>query len=289
MNYMIYVLLLMLLSCGKNDNPKPEDAAIFDNVPTSHAVIPGRIDEASGIAESRLNPGKIWVEQDSGNPTELSVIDTGGSFIKKIFIKGVKNRDWEDMAIAPGPEAGKNFIYIGETGDNNQKDSTYAFYRFAEPSMAADTVSNADKLSFKYPDGSHDAEGFFVNPGTKDIYIITKRDSQSRVYKLPYPQQTGSTATAVYVGNLPFSGVTSAAISSDGAEVIVKTYAALYYWKKTGNESPEVMFARSATKLGYKMEQQGEAVTFSNDNSGFYTLSEKPLINPVNLNFYKRK
>ncbi len=280
----------MLLSCGKHETTKPNvDAALFENTPVSYPIAPGKIDEASGIAVSKLNPGKIWVEQDSGNPPEISAIDTNGNFVKKILIKGITNRDWEDMALAPGPEAGKNYIYLAETGDNNQKDSSYAFYRFVEPSVTSDMVATADKLSFKYPDGSHDAEAFFVNPSTKDIYIITKRDSQSRVYRLPYPQDISSTIIATYVGALPFSGATSSAISTDGTEIMIKTYAAIYYWKKNGGEAPETTLMRSATKLGYQMEQQGEAITFDESNSGFYTLSEKPLLNPVNLNFYKRK
>jgi hypothetical protein len=287
---MIYLLLFLLLSCGKNDKPKPAgDVAIFENTPVSYPINPGKIDEASGIAISKLNPGKIWVEQDSGNPPELNAVDTNGNFVKKIPIDGVTNRDWEDMALAPGPEAGKNYIYLAETGDNNQKDSSYAFYRFPEPLISADNISGVDKLSFKYPDGSHDAEGFFVNPSTKDIYIITKRDSQSRVYRLPYPQSISTTTIATYVGALPFSGTTSAAISADGSELMIKTYAAIYYWKRNGNETPETTLTKEPTKLGYQMEQQGEAITFDEDNSGFYTLSEKPLLNPVNLNFYKRK
>ncbi|MEO7800504.1 MAG: hypothetical protein ABIR81_00815 [Ginsengibacter sp.] len=287
---MIYLLLFLLLSCSKNENPKPiEDVAIFENTPISYPVKPGKFDEASGIAISKLNPGRIWVEQDSGNPPELIAIDTNANLVKKIPITGVTNRDWEDMSLAPGPEAGKNYIYLAETGDNNQKDSSYAFYRFLEPSISIDNITGVDKLSFKYPDGPHDAEGFFVSPSTKDIYIITKRDSQSRVYRLPYPQSISTATTATYVGSLPFSGVTSAAISADGSELMIKTYAAIYYWKRNGNETPETSLTKEPTKLGYQMEQQGEAITFDEGNSGFYTLSEKPLLNPVNLNFYKRK
>ncbi len=130
---MLSLLLFVLMSCGKKESPLPVNVDAFEKTPVSYPITPGKIDEASGIAESKLNKGKIWVEQDSGNPAELSVIDSGGAFIKKIHIKGATNRDWEDMALAPGPEDGKSFIYIAETGDNFQKDSVYAFYRIAEP------------------------------------------------------------------------------------------------------------------------------------------------------------
>ena len=49
---------------------------------------------------------------------------------------------------------------------------------------------------------------YLVENSSKDIYIITKQDSPSRIYKIPYPQDTGATNTAVLVGSLSFGGVT---------------------------------------------------------------------------------
>jgi hypothetical protein len=41
---------------------------------------------------------------------------------------------------------------------------------------------------FQYPDGSRDAETLLLDPLTKDIYVISKREFEDiRVYRAPYP------------------------------------------------------------------------------------------------------
>ena len=241
------------------------------------------IEEASGIADSKVNPGHLWVEEDSGNPNELHLLKHDGTTQKKIYLAGITNRDWEDMTLS-GTD-----IYVGEIGDNNAVYPDYAFYKFPEPAMGVDTVRNIETIRFKYPDGSHDAEAFFVEPSTKNIYIITKRDSASRIYKLSAPLSISAMNTAELVGQLPYNGVVSAALSADEKEIIIKTYLALYYYAVTIGEKKEAALQRSYTKLPYVLEPQGEAVCFSAAGDGYYTLSEKGFASAQQLYFYKRK
>lgn len=241
------------------------------------------VGEISGIADSKLNPGYLWGEEDSGNPPQIYLIGHDGTVAKKIYIKAVTNRDWEDMALSG------NDIYIAETGDNNLSYTEYGFYKFPEPSATIDTVKNIESIRFKYPDGPHDAEAFLVDAASKDIYIITKRDNTSKVYKLAYPYSTAALNTATEAGSLPYSGVVSAAISIDGKEIIIKTYPALFHYKKNDGETIVQALQKNFTILPYKLEPQGEAISFASDNSGFYTLSEKGFGSSVNLYFYKRK
>lgn len=272
---------------------KPSSVAtvdIFESEPVSYPVKPGKLDEASGIADSKSHPGYLWVEEDSGNPNEIALISHKGEFLKKIKIRGATNRDWEDMVLANGPEKGKNYIYLGDIGSNKAKASKYYIYRFLEPALNVDTVSRVDKLVYQYPDGGHDAEAMLVDNGTKDIYIITKRDKQSAIYKLPYPQSTAKVNQAVLVGRLGFNGVVSAALSPDGEEILVKTYTRIYYWKRKAGQSIEEVLTEKPINISYQLEPQGEAICFKIDNSGFFTLSERPsFMKRVNLNFYKRK
>ncbi len=263
---------------------------LFADTPVSMPIKPGVIDEASGIADSRANAGFLWVEQDSGNPPEISLLAYNGTVAKKIFIKGVENRDWEEMALSKGPEAGADYIYLADIGDNYLQYNSYTIFRFKEPSSSTDTIAVYDKIAFKYPDGANNAEAILVESNSKDIYIITKSNVKTNIYKLPYPQSTIHISEAVLVGSLPFTIVVGAAISADNTEIIIKTYGALYYWKRTLNETIEQALRKPEVKLGYQLEAQGEAVSFKNDNSGFFTLSEKPMLaGAVNLNFYKRK
>ena len=63
------------------------------------------IKEASGIADSKMSPGFLWVEVDSGNPPRLYLLSHDALTEKKVYIKGATNRDWEDIALAAGPDA----------------------------------------------------------------------------------------------------------------------------------------------------------------------------------------
>jgi hypothetical protein len=276
---LILALAAIMFSSCKQEKVTSPQAGLFDSVPVSKPLSP-IVNEISGIADSKINPGFLWGHEDSGTPTQIYLINHNGTVSKKIFLKGITNRDWEDMAIAG------NEIYIGETGDNALSYNNYKFYRFAEPTAAADTVTAIEVIPFTYPDGPHDAEAFFVDPVSKDIYIITKSDNPSKVYRLSYP--FNATNTLSYVTSIPYTGVVSAAISNDGSEILVKTYTSLFYYKRnTGQTIAESLDMLNA-KPKYTIEPQGEAICFAADNSGFYTLSEKGFASWVNLYFYKR-
>lgn len=280
--FCLFLLLVGLPSCDKYKELPLSKTAVFKSNPEEKLVKP-IIQEASGMADSKLNAGNLWVHEDSGKPTQLYALVHDGKVVKKIFLKGLVNRDWEDMALA-GTD-----LFIGDIGDNNQVYPEYAFYQFPEPTLTTDTVKNSQMIRFRYPDGSHDAEAFLVDPQTKDILIITKQDDPSRIYRLAYPFNYAGINAVTLVGKLKYSGIVSAALSPDGAEILLKTYTSLYYYARTGNESMADALQKDFTNIPYVLEPQGEAITFAADNSGFYTLSEKGLAKTVNLNFYKRK
>ena len=279
-------MIIALWACRKSDG---EGQPPFEATPTS-VLIPTSITEASGLASSKSNPGYFWVHEDSGNPARIMLLNAAGSLVKLVVIDGADNVDWEDMSLSTGPDPSLNYIYLGDVGDNPLDRAEYAIYRFAEPSLTTDTVTTFDKIRFRYPDGAHDAEAILVESSTKDIYIITKPDNPSGIYKLPYPQNTTTINQAVAAGKLTFSGVTGAAMSMDSREIIVKTYPALNYFVRAAGESVEKTLQKTPVNLAaYQLEPQGEAVAFAADNSGFYTLSEKAHGSTVSLFFYKRK
>jgi hypothetical protein len=283
----IAVTGFLFLQCSKKETAAP--VLPFESKPVSTAVAPGQMDEVSGITASFTVPGSLWAQQDGGNPAEIMLINEQAVIQKRILLKAAFNRDWEEIASGGGPMADSNYLYIAETGDNNAVYNNYTIYRFIEPRLSTDTIFQYDKINFQYPDGAHDAEAIFVSR-QKDIYIITKRDAVSKIYKLPYPQNTGTVTTATPAGQLKFSGVTGAAFSKTKNELLVKTYSAIYYWKLGDNEVPEAAMQRTPLQLGYEPEPQGEAICFQYNGLGFYTLSEKPFfISSVMFNYYKRK
>ncbi|MFM9908128.1 MAG: hypothetical protein ACKVOW_02195 [Chitinophagaceae bacterium] len=254
----------------------------YDSIPVIKSVEP-LLKEASGIADSKKNKGMLWVEEDSGNPPQLHLLTHEGKILKQVFIKNAINRDWEDICLADGK------IYIGDIGDNAQVNDEYVIYIFDEPLSTIDTVFVFEKIRFRYVDGPRDAEAFFVDNLTKDIYIITKRDNPSKVYKLSYPYSDTLLNIAEQVAALTYTGVVSATVSPNGKEIILKTYIGLQQYIRGANQTIVDALKNKYVALPYKMEPQGEAVCFAANNTGYFTLSEKGFGSVVNLYFYRKK
>jgi hypothetical protein len=284
--HILFLVIAGLTACNQD---KPEgNTPGFTATPQEFLVSEPSINESSGIADSKANAGYLWVEQDSGNPPDLGLLQHNGTFLKYIHLANVVNRDWEDLVLSTGPKPGIQYLYIAETGDNLLVHPDYAIYRLEEPLAATDTVQYVDRISFYYPDGSHNAEAILVDPASKDIYIITKTELKSKIFRLSYPYSTTVMNKAEEVGLLPYNYAVSAAISPAGDEIVIKTYDAVYYYPRKTGETILQSLSKKPVSLSYTQEPQGEAIVFDNNDSGFYTLSEKALASEVKLYFYKR-
>ena len=277
---LVYIAIILLFCCRKSFAPSPAPTLLFDSIPVSFPLVP-LIDEISGITAGKINTGHLLGHEDSGNPPRLYIIRTDGTIARSVYLKGITNRDWEDITMLG------NQVFIAETGDNAQAYTGYRFYRFTEPAANVDTVYDIQTIHFTYPDGSHDAEACFIDPVLSHLYIITKRDNKSRIYRISHPY--GSTNIAEFVGSLPYNGVVAASVSGDGKELLVKTYKHVYYYRRSGEELLEVTLNRAPVTLPYLEEPQGEAISFAADGSGFYTISEQGFSTSVQLYFYRRR
>ncbi|MCH6200842.1 hypothetical protein MMU07_14755 [Aquiflexum sp. LQ15W] len=313
MNYRFYFTLsaIFLFSCGEKESPENdtdlavpfktdykisnlETAGFFEN--TAHAKGKVALKEGSGLAYSRQNPGFIWTIQDKGNSNIIYLIDAAtGENIAEYQIKNTKNRDWEDIEISVGPLPGKSYLYIGDTGDNNLEYEEYVVYRFEEPKFeeAHRYQSNTleipiDQIVFEYPRKSHDVETLMVDPLTKDIFLVTKRDLFSLLYTLPYPQHTDKKNKAVLRGTFSFRVATAGTVSEDGGEVLIKTYDKIFYWKRSEGQSFPELLATVPLLAPYEREVQGEAICFD-EKGGYFTLSEWSDGIVPELNYYRRK
>ncbi len=269
--------LAALFACGKD--PAPE--APFEKEPQVRLLAP-MVNELSGLTYSLLAPGHLWGQEDSGNPANILLIREDGTVVRTVRLRGAVNRDWEEIARAG------NDLYIGDIGDNSAAYSEYRILVVPEPAPGTDTVDVAQTLRFTYPDGAHDAEAFLVDPVSRDIFLITKRDNPSRIYRLSSPNP-GAVSVASFVGTLPFSGVTAATLSADGNELIVRGYFNLYYFNRNSGESIPQALARAPRELSFQAEMQGEAVCLLPDRSGFITGSEKGPGTAGQLYFYRRR
>lgn len=290
------LIFCVTFSCG-DPEPSPGGGGLsdqFETAPEQSPITPGIIDEASGLAASATMPGYLWTIQDSGQPNSLYLISRDGKTIKEYNLPGSNNRDWEEVAIGPGPDNGVSYAYIADIGNNNQPIApTNTIYRIPEISGADGSFSqNAlQKITFSYPDGPRDAEALIVDPQTRDIFVLSKEMTGTNIYRLGYPQSLTDVSVAEKVGSVPGVLLTTASsISRDGSEILVRSYLGVYYWRRSNGESVTQALTRSPNKtLTVAAEPQGEAICFEHENKGFYTLSEKGNAASVSLNFYKRK
>lgn len=235
--------------------------------------------EISGIVEGVSNSNVLWGHNDSGGKPAIYALDkSNGSYLGSVFLRGGKNKDWEDIAMGFGSENGKGHIYIGDIGDNSAVRPFLKIYRIAEPVVGDEVFKKIEiipeVIKYDYPEGPRDAEAMLVDPISKDIIVITKREAYVHVYCLPFEQLNQGKVSAKLLGKLPFRNVVAADISSDGYHVLVKTYEAVYHWDRRGNEHLKYTFSRCPESLSYVSEVQGESIAWSNEKGGYFTLSE---------------
>ncbi len=255
--------------------------AQFGSQSDSGKVEYSAIKEASGIASSKKNPGVLWTHNDTKDNNRIYAMNGNGKHLGIYYVQNAKDRDWEDIAVGPGPEDHKSYIYIGNIGDNDLEYDVKYVYRCEEPDVTTtqdsviDTIENVDVLKFCYPDGKKNAEALMLDPITKDYYVITKNEKKELVYKAAYPQPLTSVDTLECVDTLDLTEVVAGDISADGREIIIKTYKKIYYWKRKESETIQETMKRSPSTISYQEEPQGEGLAWDCNGSGYFTLSEE--------------
>lgn len=235
-----------------------------------------KLKEASGIASSVPLKNCYWSHNDSGNKPDVFLLNNKAEVISVLTIENGTNRDWEDIAEGAGPVKGKYYVYVADIGDNSGTRDHVRIYRFPEPAskpLAKGSIS-ADVLKLEYPDHPKDAESLMIDPISRQIYIISKRQKAVHLYKTSLDFKDGDKTTLQKLITLPFTWVVSADISKDGHHIVLKTLTTVYYWRRKTGETVEQAMARPGKQLPYQPEAQGEAITITTDNSGYVTISE---------------
>ncbi len=290
------MLILLLLAQCRWDRTKitSPEASVSQQTYTRVAVPDTRLQEVSGIVASRKFPGVLWVHNDSGDKPRIFAIDTSGQTLGSVLLAGKKAYDWEDIAIGPGPQPEVDYLYIGDIGDNFARRSFKSIFRIAEPDVAklkekgSLTLHQIDTIRFRFSDGPRDSETLLCDPLTKNLYVISKRENRVHVYELPFPQQTHQIFVAPKIADLPLTLLTGGGISPDGKFIILKNYVQVFLFKRSNSQSIASAFAHFPDFLPYVEEPQGEAICFSADERGYFTISEKSRNLPLYLYFYPK-
>ena len=280
MNKILFVALMLAttITYGQGEKQKqlfgdPKHFAIGEAISEMTDL---RLDETSGIAASIKNPGYLWAHNDSGNAPEVYLVNKNLKIVFTCKLKGVFNRDWEDMAVGPGPDPGKTYLYIADIGDNLGIFPTKVIYRFEEPKM--DTVQKSidikdlKRIIFRLPNNqTKDSESMLLDPNTKNLYILSKEDS-AKMYEIKYPYNIETdpqrdTVTAENVGAFNLPKVTSGAIATSGEEILVRNYRRIWYWKNPQKQPLREVLKVKPIMIPYDMEPLGEAIAWSQDGS----------------------
>jgi len=254
---------------------------LFSLTPVTNNLARTDLLEISGVAASRINPGVLYIHNDSGNSAQVYLTDGSGANKGTLSLTTVGNRDWEDIAVGPGPIAGKSYVYVADIGDNDSKYSSVFVYRFPEPDLTGITlplvtnITTVDMIELKYPDGPRNAETLMVDPLTKDIYIASKESNISKVYVAHYPQSITSATVLSPVVQLYFNKATGGDISPDGTEILLRSNDLIWYWKLPAGTGISAGLLTKPQHAPYSNnEPQGEGVGFAADGTGYYTDTE---------------
>ena len=293
----VVIISILMVACSTKEQSNNQSAT-----GQSDDFLPGvklaelnhkELKEISGIAASVNNPKLLWAHNDSGNGADIFLLDDHLDIKLTCTLAGVENRDWEDIAVGPGPDASKSYVYIADIGDNEARHQYKYIYRFEEPVLNKTqgekiTITSFDRITFQLSDAKKDTETLLLDPKTKNLYVVSKREEPVCLYELKYPYPKNDTLVADKLMSLPFTQIVGGDFSANGKEILMKNYNKVYYWNSSSKSITDVL-KESPLEIPYETEPQGESITWATDGSGFYTLSEEKKKEKSYLYFYKRK
>lgn len=185
--------------------------------------LPKALEEASGLYIE--SPDKLWWHNDSGGEPRLLATNSDGTIVDSIELKGIQNRDWEDITVD-----NEGNLYIGDFGNNRNQRQDLTIFILNRQSRTLDSISYHYPEQTSFPPAAEDwnfnMEGFFW--ANDSLHLFTKNrigvgTDVTRQYILP-DQPGNYSATLVDSLQLDDRVVTAAAISPDGSKVAMVAY-----------------------------------------------------------------
>jgi len=266
-------------------------AGAFAGCAFAPATVAGRIDasdvrEASGLAQSRIDPGRLWVINDGGSPPVLHAIGHDGRWLGTLALDGADNNDWEDLASFEFD--GRAWLLIADVGDNVGDRQHVTLYLVREPERleAGGRAAPAAVTNFRFPGGPRDVESVAVDPVERQVYVLSKRTVPPELYALPLlfePVDRILTAELVApVRSLPAPSAaelrraprtqswhwqpTAMDIAADGARAVILTYEAIYFFdRRAGDSWPEAL-NRTPVRVALDGIKEAEAACIVGDS-----------------------
>ena len=177
-----------------------------------------RVTESSGLAKAQKYEGIYWTVNDSGDSARVFGVDTTGK-VKMVISFKAEVRDVEAVAVDRD-----GTIYIADIGDNKSNRDTIEIYTIPEPDQLGDAENvSYHRYDFTYPDGAHDAETLLVEPGTNQLYIVTKSAKGGGIYAAPPAPSRAGTNELTKLAPAPAGLFTDGTFLPDGQRVVLRT------------------------------------------------------------------
>jgi hypothetical protein len=150
-------------------------------------VLPDEVRESSGLI---FINDRIITHNDDGAPLLYELDPDNGAILRKLFIDGASNIDWEDLCID------QQFMYIGDIGNSHGTRKDLRIYRVSlddyfqstNDTVAIDTIqfSYADQASFDDDTQTNFDAAAMISFGDS-LYVFTKNwgDFYTNVYSIP--------------------------------------------------------------------------------------------------------
>jgi hypothetical protein len=225
--------------------------------------------EISGI--QYINDTLLVAHNDGGNGPLLYFLNPNtGIILKRVFVKDVKNTDWEDIALD-----GK-YLFIGNFGNNNNKRKNLSIIRVSwRDALIKDTISS-EFMTFEFSEQkafppekkalNFDTECLTFADGY--LWLFTKNrtepfDGVTNVYRVKFQDNTHAILKKEY----------SIKIGSKGwmfDSVTGGDFAYGYFYLTTYNRVLKYLFSEGKFSLvkqyKYKEYNQKEAITVIKDD-----------------------
>ena len=142
------------------------------------------IDELSGLAVSRADASVLWGHNDSGAGAVLYRIGLRGEDLGSVRVPGAQSGDWEDIAAFADRDGAA--LLVADVGDNFGLRAYSTLYAVRDPGRG-DAAALLWRLDFQFADGQRDCEAVAIDPLSREILLLSKRDDPPRLYRLPLP------------------------------------------------------------------------------------------------------
>ena len=283
---LFFLTLILIYSCDMN-NKEIILSDAFDYGKIIGKIENNIIEEASGLVESVENSNSLWTHNDGGDGPFLYLISSfDAKILKKISLVGIKNEDWEDLAIGPSILGDTStYIYLGDIGDNKKNKTIKKIHFFREPKIKdfdneLIEINDIKTISFYSEKKIENFETLMIDPNSKELFLIAKnKKKKQNIYKIVTENieideiQKAKKYLTLNLKNLK-GEITGGEISRNGQKCLIKTYKNVFLWERKKDEKWKNIWSQAPKILKYIPESQGEAICWSNDENAYFTLSE---------------